>query len=110
MGGIASTNGGARAYKGGRKDTGANRLGSERPIDLLSKQEFRARFSIPDSVSILLVDGEPLTSDKQSHNAMHFCKEQFNASLCFPFPSIFKQFLHFTKIFQPSFIQISSWC
>ena len=39
-----------------------------------------------------------MTSENLSHNATYFTKEQFNAMLHFPLPSLLKQFLHFTKI------------
>ena len=45
-----------------------------------------------------MVDNKPLTFEKQSHNATYFSKEQFNARLHFPLPSLFKQFIYFTKI------------
>lgn len=35
---------------------------------------------------------------QESFNVIVFSKEQFNVGLRFPFPSLFKQFLHFTKI------------
>lgn len=64
----------------------------------MSKQEFWAHFRIPDTVSILLENVEPLTSEKLSHNATYFSKEQFNARLRFHLPFLFEQFLYFTKI------------
>ncbi|RVW26190.1 hypothetical protein CK203_107506 [Vitis vinifera] len=62
------------------------------------EREFRDRFRILNDVSILLVEGEPMTSENLSHNATYFTKEQFNAMLHFPLPSLLIQFLHFTKI------------
>lgn len=47
---------------------------------------------------MLLVDGKPTPIEQQSRNATYFNKEQFNTRLHFPLPSLFKQFLHFTKI------------
>lgn len=35
---------------------------------------------------------------KVGHNAIFFSKKQFNSGLCFPIWSLFKQFLHYTKI------------
>ena len=72
------------------------RLRLERPIDLLSKQEFQAPFYILDKISIHLVDGEALSSEKQPHNVTYFSKEQFATRLCLPLLSLFKQFIHFT--------------
>ena len=45
-----------------------------------------------------MVDGDPTPTEKQSHNVIYFNKEQFNVGLHFLFPSLFKQFLHYTKI------------
>lgn len=70
----------------------------KRLVDLLLEREFRDRFRILNDVSILLVEGEPMTSENLSHNATYFTKEQFNAMLHFPLPSLLIQFLHFTKI------------
>lgn len=39
----------------------------------------------------------------ETFNVIVFSKEQFNVELRFPFPSLFKQFLHFTKIL-PTFL------
>lgn len=41
--------------------------------------------------------------EKESPNAIFFSKEQFRARLRLPFPSLFKQFLHYTEI-PPTFI------
>lgn len=64
----------------------------------MSKQELWAHFHIPDIVSILLENVEPLTSKKLSHNATYFSKELFNVGLRFHLPFLFEQFLYFTKI------------
>lgn len=45
-----------------------------------------------------LVDDGPMLTEKQPQNAICSTKEQFNVGLHFPLPSLFKQFLHFTKI------------
>ena len=39
-----------------------------------------------------------MSTKNESFNATVFSKEQFNVGLRFPLPSLFKQFLHFTKI------------
>ena len=67
----------------------------ERPVSLLSKQEFRDRFHIPDNIPILLIDDEALSSVDLPNNMMYFTKEQFVAGLRLPIPSLFKQFFHF---------------
>lgn len=44
-----------------------------------------------------------MPTEKELFNATVFRKEQFNTRLRFPLPSLFRQFLHFTKI-PPSFL------
>ncbi|KAL6320725.1 hypothetical protein AAG906_008725 [Vitis piasezkii] len=58
------------------------RLRLERPIDLLSEQEFQAPFHIPDKISIHLVDGEALSSEKQPHNETYFNPSRLLPSKC----------------------------
>lgn len=77
---------------------GFGRTWAEHLTELLSEREFQEHFCFPNSVTILLVDGDPPTTEKQFNNVIYFNKEQFNVELCFPLPSLFKQFLHFTKI------------
>ena len=45
----------------------------------------------------------PCRLKKNEDNAIFFTKEQFNAGLWFPLPSLFKEFLHFTQI-PPTYI------
>ncbi|KAL6334346.1 hypothetical protein AAG906_014747 [Vitis piasezkii] len=76
----------------------------EKATDKLDVKEFRDRFSIPNSVSIELLKEEvPFSTEKLGGHAIVFTKEHFNAGLRFPLPSLFKEFLHFTKI-PPAFI------
>lgn len=65
----------------------------ERPIDLLSQQEFRARFHMPEKISIHLVNGEALSSEKQSHNVMYFRKIIISCEALFA-PSFSFQAVH----------------
>eukprot|EP00261_Vitis_vinifera_P025961 XP_010659049.2 PREDICTED: uncharacterized protein LOC100255782 [Vitis vinifera] len=62
------------------------------------ENEFWARFHILDNIPIHLIDDETLSSADQPNKAIYFTKEQFVAGLRLPLPSLFKQFLHFTKI------------
>ena len=71
---------------------------TEKPVDKLNARQFCEHFCIPNSVSILLVDGEAVSIEKSADNAIYFSKEQFNAGHRFPLPSLFKEFLHFTQI------------
>ncbi|KAL6342545.1 hypothetical protein AAG906_012397 [Vitis piasezkii] len=43
-------------------------------------------------------DDAPTSVEKDSPNSIFFSNEQFNAGLRLPLPSLFKQFLHYTKI------------
>ena len=69
---------------------------AEKSVDKLSAKEFRERFSIPNDVFVELTDGEAVSTEKSEDNAIFFTKEQFNAGLRFPLPSLVKEFLHFT--------------
>lgn len=55
-----------------------------------------------------------MSIEKAENNSMYFTKEQFNAGLRFPIPSIFKQFLHYTKIppafLHPNVVQVLMGC
>ena len=44
------------------------------------------------------MDESLVSTDEKFFNAIIFNKEQFNVGLRFPLPSLFKQFLHSTKI------------
>lgn len=72
--------------------------GKGKHIDLLDVGEFKEHFVIPNGVSVQLLEGGPIPTHKSDDNSICFSKEQFNASLRLPLPSLFKQFLHFTKI------------
>ena len=54
-------------------------------------------------MSVQLVDGQVISTKKSADNAIYFSKEQFNAGLRFPLPSLFKEFLHLTQIL-PAYI------
>ena len=75
----------------------------EKSVDKLSAKEFRERFGIPNGVFVELTDGEVVSTEKSEDNAIFFTKEQFNAGLRFPLPSLVKEFLHFTQI-PPTYI------
>ena len=82
--------------KGGRTVMSSRRPYPGKPIELLNKREFRNRFCLPNGVSIQLMEGDPMFTQKVGHNAIFFSKKQFNVGLCFPIPSLFKKFLHYT--------------
>ena len=109
-GGVASTSGDGRAQKGGQKGAGAGHNLSEHPVDFLSKQEFWVCFHVSDNISILLINNEPLTSKKQSHNAIistrsNLMRDSF--SLC---PISSSNFSTSPRSLQPFFIQILFEC
>ena len=80
----------------------------------LSVKEFHERFCIPNGVSIELTDGEAVSTEKGDDHAIYFNKEQFNAGLRFPLPSLFKEFLHFTQIppayIHPNMVRVLMGC
>ena len=67
---------------------------AEKSVDKLNVREFRERFFIPNGVSVELMDGEAVPTEKAEDNAICFTKEQFNAGLRFPLPSLFNSSLH----------------
>lgn len=78
-----------------REVVGRTELGKS--IEQLNVREFRESFCIPIGIPIRLLSGN-LVSTEQEPDAIIFSKEHFNVGLWFPLPSLFKQFLHFTKI------------
>ena len=90
-----------------QKTTSSVRAGDahEKSTDKLSVKEFRDRFCIPNGVIVeFLNEGEDAVStEKAEQDTIIFSKEQFNAGLRFPLPTLFKEFLHFTQI-PPAFI------
>ena len=69
-----------------------------KPTEVLNEQEFCDNFCLSNGVFVKLVDGNAMSTKKVGHNAIYFTKEQFNAGLRFPLPSIFKEFFHYTQI------------
>ena len=89
-----------------KKATSSSSFGdarAEKSLDKLTVRKFSERFYIPNGVLVGLMDGEVTTTEKSEDNAIFFTKEQFNAGLRFPLPSLFKEFLHFTQI-PPAYI------
>lgn len=60
------------------------------------------------------MEGGVVSIENAEDNAMYFTKKQFNSGLRFPLPSIFKQFLHYTKIplvfLHPNVVQVLMGC
>ena len=97
-GGVASTKAASKGKKGVQPRESDGRIDAEKSIELLTEPEFRERFRVLYGVAIRLMGGGLVSTEKVPFNAIIFSKEQFNEGLHFPFPSLFKQFLHFTKI------------
>ena len=76
---------------------------AKKSVDKLNVREFYERFCIPNGMSVQLVDGEAVSTEKSTDNSIFFTKEQFNAGLRFPLSSLFREFLHFTQI-PPAYI------
>ena len=98
QGGVDSTSEVGKGKKGVRPREGVGQTNEEKSIKLLTAWEFRDRFRIPFGITIRSMESGPVSIKEESFNAIIFTKEQFNAKLHFPLPSLFKQFIHFTKI------------
>ena len=87
---------------------------AEKSVDKLSVKEFHERFCIPNGVSVELTNGEVVSTEKGEDHTICFSKEQFNAGLRFPLPSLFKEFLHFTQIppayIHPNMVRVLMGC
>ena len=94
----------ASSSAAGQSDKDASEeVHAEKSVDKLNVREFYERFCIPNGLSVQLVDGKAVSTEKSADNAIYFTKEQFNVGLRFPLPSLFKEFLHFTQI-PPTYI------
>ena len=89
--------------KGNRTIMGSGRPYLGKPTEFLNEQEFRDGFCLPNGVSVQLVEGDPMPTEKVGHNVIYFTNKQFNTGLRFLLPSLFKQFLHYTQI-PPAYI------
>ena len=99
----------------GQNEKDASRdVHAEKSVDKLNVREFRERFYIPNGVFVELMDGEVVMTEKSEDNVIFFTKEQFNAGLRFPLPSLFKEFLHFTQIppayIHPNMVRVLMGC
>ncbi|XP_034672494.1 uncharacterized protein LOC117904081 [Vitis riparia] len=87
---------------------------AEKSVEKLNEKEFCDRFCVPNGVSVELFDGEGVLPEEPENNAILFTKEQFNAGLRFPIPSLLKEFLHFTQIppvyVHPNMIRVLMGC
>ena len=81
-----STQGGAIV----RADQSPARPFLNKPTKLLNEHKFWERFQIPNGVFIRLVEGGPVSTENDGDHTICFTKEQFNAGLRLPLPSLFK--------------------
>ena len=92
----------------------SRKVHAEKSVDKLNVREFCERFCIPNGVSVQLMDGEAVSTEKYADNAIFFNKEQFNAGLWFPLPSLFKEFLHVIWIplafIHPNMVRVLMGC
>ncbi|XP_034708908.1 uncharacterized protein LOC117931950 [Vitis riparia] len=99
---------------GQRGKDASGEVHAEKSVDKLNVREFCERFCIPNGVSVQLVDGEAVSTEKSADNSIYFTKEQFNAGFRFPLPSLFKEFLHFTQIppayIHPNMVRVLMGC
>ena len=75
----------------------------QKSIEQLNVWEFRKHFHVLLGISIRLLGGDLVSTEQEPLNDIVLSNEQFNVGLCFLLPSLFKQFLHFTKI-PPTFL------
>ncbi|KAL6330385.1 hypothetical protein AAG906_040314 [Vitis piasezkii] len=94
----ASTNAASKDKKNVRPREVVGRTESRKSIEQLNVWEFRECFRTPIGISIRWLSGDP----------------HFNFRLQFPFLSLFKQFLHFTKIppvfLHPNIVRVLMGC
>ena len=87
---------------------------AKKSVDKLSAKEFHELFCIPNGVSVELTDEEAVSTENNEDHVIFFSKEQFNAGLRFPLPSLFKEFLHFTQIppayIHPNMVRVLMGC
>lgn len=109
-----STSAAWKGKNGGRVGASSIYSNSKKPTELLFEWEFRERFCIPNGISVHLVDGDLSFIEKEALSAIFFNKELFNAGLHLPLPSLFKQFLHYTKIpltfIHPNIVRVLMGC
>ena len=60
-------------------------------------EELRLYNQVPVEINFEMSDGLTASTIGEADNVIYFTQEQFAAGLCFPVPSLVKQFLHFTR-------------
>ena len=62
----------------------------------MSVEELRSFRKVPTAIRLEVSDGTTTLTIGGADNVVYFTREQFFIGLCFPIPSLVKQFLHFT--------------
>ncbi|RVX04028.1 hypothetical protein CK203_021716 [Vitis vinifera] len=83
---------------------------SEKPTDKLNERQFRERFCIPNGVSIQLVDGEAMSTEKAANNAVYFPMSNSMRGSGFLFRLSSKSFFTSLRFLQLMSIPILSGC
>lgn len=82
---IASSSATGQGGKGGQTFMSSGRPNQGKSTELLNEWEFCERFFIPNGISVQLVEGDPMSTEKAAHNVIFFSNEQFNAGPRFLF-------------------------
>ena len=99
QGGDVSTSVAGKGKKSVQPREGVGLADTQKSIEKLNAREFRERFHVPYGIAIHFLGGDPVSTKHEPFNDIIFSKEKFNVELCFPLPSLFKQFFHFKNIF-----------
>ena len=83
---------------------------SRKPIDKLNEREFRERFYFPNDISVWLVDGDAMNTEKAAHNAIYFSKSSSMRGFVFLFRLFSKNSSTTLRFLQLTSIPISFRC
>lgn len=111
---VVASNAARQDGSSGRTNPSPVRPYPGKPTEILNEREFQDRFCFLNDISVQLVEGNTVFTEKAEDHTMYFTKEQFNTGLRFPLPSLFKQFLHYTKIplifLHPNVVRVLMGC
>ena len=83
-------------------------------VSSLTVEELRSYCEVPKNIDLKLMDEPDESTMDGEHNAVFFTREKLTAGLRFLVPTLFKQFLHFTRappaLVNPNVICILIWC
>ena len=66
-------------------------------ISSLTMEELRTYCEVPSNIDLRLMERADESTLGGEHNGVFFTRKHLAVELCFPLPSIVKQFLHFTR-------------